>query len=395
MPRLTDRTLVPEYEDPSEELPETPDQLLAQKLMLLDDDRVQEMLRDGLVQPFVRLSRDVRDAAATLAADQVRWLVAEYYEMQTQRIRADAQMREASKAGEPSAVLKWIRNNFAAMESDIKQTMHAYAASRLEGRWLLSITGIGPVIAAGLLAHIPPTGFPSPAHIWSFAGLNPARPWLGTERARALVNELLPSSPTVGYASVAYVAEASKRNADRLWRLTVLNRARGADRTDWIDADQIDRSIQVKRSDLTAVLAKRPWNADLKVLSWKASTSFVKSSSRPSSYYGPVYIRRKAYEQANNAAGAYAEQARAALVAKNYGEETIAYQHYSQGLLPPAHIQARAMRYASKLLLSHLWSVLWDIYRSDQPKPGPYALAHLGHAEYIAPPNWDGSQVIG
>jgi len=41
----------------------------------------------------------------------------------------------------------------------------------------LSIVGIGPVLAAGLLAHIDIEKAPTAGHIWSFAGLNPNTTW--------------------------------------------------------------------------------------------------------------------------------------------------------------------------------------------------------------------------
>ena len=37
--------------------------------------------------------------------------------------------------------------------------------------------GIGPVIAAGLLAHIDISRAPTVGHIWAFAGLDPTRKW--------------------------------------------------------------------------------------------------------------------------------------------------------------------------------------------------------------------------
>ena len=105
---------------------------------------------------------------------------------------------------------------------------------------------------------------------------------------------------------------------------------------------------------------KRPWNAKLKTLCWKIGESFVKVSGRDNDIYGHVYTERKALEIQRNDAGEYSEQAAAALAHKRYGQETIARAWYEQGKLPPAHIHARAKRYAVKLYLAHWQHVAYE-----------------------------------
>ena len=83
----------------------------------------------------------------------------------------------------------------------------------------------------------------------------------------------------------------------------------------------------------------------------------------------------------------YKEQAEKKLEKFNIGKNTEAYKWYSQGKLPPAHIQARAKRYAVKIFLSHLFSVWYELDRGKLP-PKPYAIAILNHAHEIPIPNW-------
>jgi hypothetical protein len=130
---------------------------------------------------------------------------------------------------------------------------------------------------------------------------------------------------------------------------------------------------------------KRPWNAALKRLCWIAGECFVKVSGYDDAFYGKVYADRKAWETERNAAGDYAEQARAALAAKRFGEDTQARKHYEAGHLPPARIHLRAERYAVKLFLSHLHEV-WHRAETGEAPPAPFAIAQGGHAHYIAPP---------
>ena len=105
---------------------------------------------------------------------------------------------------------------------------------------------------------------------------------------------------------------------------------------------------------------KRPWNADLKVLTWKAGESFVKNSTREGCYYGHIYAERKQRELQRNDAGEFAGQAAQALERKRYRSDTKAKAHYEAGKLPPAHIHARARRYAVKLFLFYQFVPVFD-----------------------------------
>jgi len=57
------------------------------------------------------------------------------------------------------------------------------------------------------------------------------------------------------------------------------------------------------------------------------------------------------------------------------------------GKLPPAHIHARAKRWAVKIFLAHWHHVAYMIEYKKAP-PKPYSLEHLGHVHMIEVPNW-------
>ena len=260
------------------------------------------------------LNKDIREAAATLSTRQARFLVDYYYQMQRNRIRAGHQALKAAEADEPGAVAAWALGNSSTLENNIRKVLDIYSMTTIPGRWARSIHGIGPVIAAGLLAHIDIEQAPTAGHIWRFAGLDPTLPRM----------------------------------------------AKGE---------------------------KRPWNARLKVVMWKAGESWVKTSNSPKDIYGHVYAERKTYETAKNEAGDYADQAAKKLEEFKIGRETDAYAWYSQGKLPPAHIHARAKRYAVKLFLAHLHHVMFET-KYGTPPPKPYILTQPGHVHFMAPPNW-------
>lgn len=133
----------------------------------------------------------------------------------------------------------------------------------------------------------------------------------------------------------------------------------------------------------------RPWNADLKVVQWKAGQSFMKIQNHPEDVYGKIYRSYKDKYIARNEAGGMKANAEQALAKRNYKKTTIAYQHYIVGKLPPAHIDAMARRAAVKIFLAHYWEMCWRIDHPSQEPPNPYPVVHLGHAHIIRPPNWE------
>ncbi len=103
-------------------------------------------------------------------------------------------------------------------------------------------------------------------------------------------------------------------------------------------------------------------------------------------FYGHYYRKRKEYEVARNESGGNAERAARILVEKNFGKGTDAFKHLSGGKLPPAQIDAMARRAAVKLFLSHFFMV-WFFQTFNKLPPSPYAIAILGHKDFIPPLN--------
>ena len=130
-----------------------------------------------VLEPVARLSRDVRAASVTLTPTEARFLVDAYYQMQENRIRTAHQARTMGKDGEPHAVLDWLEAQSRTLEDQMRGALKRYAESDPVGEWAMSITGIGPVITAGLLAHIDIRKAPTVGHIWRFAGLDPTVRW--------------------------------------------------------------------------------------------------------------------------------------------------------------------------------------------------------------------------
>ena len=129
------------------------------------------------IMSIERLSRDLRSASKTLTIAEARFLVDAYYTMQKDRIRAAHQTRTLAEGGEPCGVMSWLEDQRGTLEKQVAAALNAYSAASPLGDWARSIKGIGPIIAAGLLAHIDIAKAPTVGHIWRFAGLDPTLKW--------------------------------------------------------------------------------------------------------------------------------------------------------------------------------------------------------------------------
>jgi hypothetical protein len=363
------------------------------------------------LDPIKRLSKDLRKAAASLTVNQVRYLVDLYYQIQDFRIQSASQVRQMDDVDEPTNVIEWIFASQHTIEYNIKQSLEIYTDSEPTGMgvWAKSITGIGPVISAGLLAHIN------------------MEPWKCKHReTRPKHKGCTPEKP------------CSKGDCGRIKTATV---------------GQIWRFAGLDPTSKWEKKTVRPWNAKLKVLCWKMGESFIKFQNHPKDVYGKLFAERLALETDNNYAGLYQGQAANILATKNFRDSTDAYIWYSgcftfervqqakaelaplftelaqelsvidassesskqkskqklqvkakfeyrrkailnkhrgeEGsgipMLPPAHLQSRARRWAVKIFLYHWFAEAYRRKWNAEP-PQPYVIAHLGHAHMIEAP---------
>jgi len=313
-----------------------------------------------MVNPIAMLSKDLRESAGLMTADQARYLVDLYYQVQDFRIQSQGEIRAMSgekymvidkktgkkkfviKIKEPTNLVEWVFVNLRRIERGIKASLERYTDEEASGMgvWAKEVVGIGPVISAGLLAHVS------------------MEPWVCANR-HVLKVACRPLHP----CEHGDCKRIPLRTVGGLWRF----------------AGQDPTSVWEKGK-------KRPWNAKLKLLCWKAGESFVKVQVREGDVYGKLFAQRKEEEQAKNEAGLFADEARAILARKKIGKDTDAYKSYIKGMLPPAHIHARARRHTVKIFLYHWFA---EAYRRrwNKEAPVPFVIAHLGHAHLIEPHN--------
>jgi hypothetical protein len=127
-----------------------------------------------------KAGREVVLSAAKLNDAEIRLLVANYYMSQDMRKRADMQVRhlgDRSGTDYIPPLLQYLADSSATVELAVKNGIAKYADASIVGQWCQLQVGVGPIITAGLLAHIDISKAPTVGHIWSFAGLNPEMKW--------------------------------------------------------------------------------------------------------------------------------------------------------------------------------------------------------------------------
>lgn len=280
-----------------------------------DDDVVAENdLLEFVIEMWTNphLTRDIRSMTVNFDQRSVRDLVSTYYDLQKLRIMTNNRTKALQKAGSPHELVEYYTKQMHNLESGLVKPLNSFANQFEVGRWALSQYGIGPVLAAGLLAHIDISKAPTAGSVWRYAGLDPTTKW---------------------------------------------------------ETGQ-----------------KRPWNAELKTLTWKIGQSFMKFSGRDQCFYGHLYKMDKARRVDKNNNGDYAEFAANILATKNF-KANQTKSILQTGKLSDGQIDAQARRFAVKIFLSHYHAVAYQEYHG-KPAPRPYIIEHGGHVHEIAIPNF-------
>ena len=301
-------------------------------------------------------------------ASSARTLVDLYYTMQEVRKRLANQATAKTRgvdSGEVN-VVDFMLTQSTQLEDNAALFLESYVNSHPMWPWFSACHGIGPILAAGLVAHLGSRDLPpTVGHWWRYAGLDPTQDWMAAERLKKLWEE--------------YTGDVEQRTR-------ILARLVGRDpetvlRDATVDFKTGEEKKLTKASALKS-LARIPFNRPLKTLCWKIGDQFVKLGSREDAFYAKFYRQRKADEILRNESGGRRELAEKTLAEKpNHAQKAI----YAEGKLPDGRVDLMARRATVKLFLSHLHELWWRVEKKSLP-PKPFSIGILGHGHYIPPP---------
>lgn len=294
--------------------------------------------------PLSLLTKDMKAAASTLSPREVRYLVNYYYLTQKFRVTSNNQRKALTKRDEPHLLVDWIARTVSTLENNIKSSLLRYAQAHQMGVWAMKIRGIGPVLAAGLLAHINMAHCPTVGHIWSFGGFDPTAVWKEGE-VRPWNAKLKTIFWKIG-ESFAKVANHEEGVYGKVYQIRK--------KLEW------ERNIAGEFSEKA--------KASLKAKNYDKSTFAYP-------WYAGLISKEAAQEYLIAAAGS-----KVPVTPRKAKEGEVGIP-----MLAPAHIYARSKRYAVKLFLSHWHHRAHEIHYGVPP-PRPFVIEHLGHAHMIPPP---------
>jgi len=124
-----------------------------------------------------RLTRDLRDAAALLSDREARFLVDYYYIIQEDRKRSGNQVKSMEDSEEPHVLISFFFSQHKMIENQLKYALDRYSETKPIGRWMKSLFSVGPVISAGMMAHIDINKAETAGDIWRFGGVDPTKKW--------------------------------------------------------------------------------------------------------------------------------------------------------------------------------------------------------------------------
>ncbi len=117
-------------------------------------------LIDKIIKTYELQTPDIADAVEL------------YYDSQKLRIMHQNKERTEAPNQLTEWFYKWLMLGEHVITAKLKQWVES-DRSPVEAKWAYNQIGIGPIIAAGLAAHIDPVKAESPSAVWRFAGLAP------------------------------------------------------------------------------------------------------------------------------------------------------------------------------------------------------------------------------
>lgn len=271
----------------------------------------------------------------------VKNLVNQYYTIQDDRIRAmNRKSSQKDNSNEESdLIFAYSIAGLKDNEEMLASWLEEYAKNDPIGQWLLSVKGIGPVLAAGIISTFDISKAQTAGAFWKYAGIDKHY------------------APRKKGEKFTYNPDARKL----CWKI----------------GEQFIKVSGYKKDKDGNIMVDENGNPIDRI---------------PDALYGHLYREKLKQIIEKNEKGGFTELAALTLKEKkfkdneNEDKENETKKIYESGKLPMAHMISMARRYAEKIFLSHLHAV-WYEYANGRPAPRPFAEIYLGHVHIIEPPH--------
>ncbi len=320
-------------------------------------------------EPALRLS------ASSMSEAETKYLMNYFFKIQALRVGAgNLQKRIVSDVeDDPLKISAFMVDNLFHLEKQLKSIFDIYSDRHLASRWVRS-HGLGPTIATALQVYVDVTKIRHVSQAWKYMGLNAEKHWTSTKEAKDITlqcREIIGTVTDPTAAHLDWIAARVKRPRPALEKVALLC---GKGSLTW--------------TGIEGALVIRPWHRRLRTIAIRIGR-MIKGHTPYTDFYNVLYKERKSYEHERNERLLYKDQADQAFATGSYRPGTSPHRWYSQGMLPPVHIQGRCARWVTKLFMSHYFDVAYYEIYGKLPEP-PYILAHAEQmmGKKIKVPNW-------
>ena len=334
-----------------------------------------EMLPE--IKMIDKASKDTRSKIVNLGQEEIKYIIGTYYDMQDSRIRANNQSKALNTREKPNELLSWLRDCDHLIENEIKKTMEHYVKYFEIGNWLNNITGIGPVISAGLIAFVDFEKAKTAGNIFRLADLDPSITWMGVKGAEYQIKK---------YKKELFMGESDK--IDEKFIVGLCNKLK-RNPTRYINASAL-KNNKFSEEKLRKELSKPHFNPRFKQICFQIGESVNKQHNRELDLYGKLMQIRKEWHRRKNESGQCLDQANRLI--ENMKPGVYQKEYYpilEQGKVPTWYIHACSKQWTTKMFLSHFHEVGYRLHNKRNP-PKPYATTMEGnHNHYVPPPFFD------
>jgi hypothetical protein len=274
--------------------------------------------------------------------------------MQHQRIVFNSRWTAITKDGKPNLVVNYMCDQFEYLEKQSQKVLEEYSIQHPMGEWMREIKGIGPITAAGVLAHVDINKAPTFGHILSFAGMHPNVKWeKGQVRPfsalfKSIMWKIGESFVKVSGQPDAYYGKVYLIRRKLEWENNISGK---------LSARALEQKARFQNTDDS----KHWYNARFEPVKIQDDVSLP--VDRDATYIHNLDKTLMIYERH---------------CFKIVGDGN------GIPMIPPVGIYERSKRNAIKLFVAHLHHV-WREYEG-LPIPMPYPFAHLDHVDYVPPP---------
>jgi len=318
------------------------------------------------IKKLDRIGEDVRVAALDMTIPEARYVFKDYMNLQKYQQSTKAHVRQLEKESTPNTTMKFIANNTTYIRKyQFSEIFDIWTDKFPEARWVKSINGLGPAVAAGLICYCDFDKAHNSSSFWQWAGLTPKSRQITKKAADKLI-----------VSAMDLYGDEQLTDDHIKWICTQAD-------YDYASFHKFCRKKgqPYNWNKLYIALVIPKFSFDFHRVCIMIGNLVIKQKN----LYHDLYVYRRAWEEAKNESGEYASRAAAQLRRYDYKPWKDTYKIYSAGYLPPGHIIARSKRWAVKIFLAHYYSVIYYIRNGEVPYDA-YALDILkGHRRILVP----------